>query len=73
MCVVYRPPSPLQFGACDLRFSFLGSGGESTELVGLDQKFEEEKLEDESGINPCMGWPAPRGPRAPTARGLAWA
>ena len=22
-------------------------------------------------LNPCMGWPAPRGPRAPAARGLA--
>ena len=22
-------------------------------------------------VNPCMGWPAPRGPRAPAARGLA--
>ena len=47
--VVYRLPSALQFGASDLGFPFVGSGGEPTEVVGLDQKFEEQKPEDESG------------------------
>ena len=39
----------VQFGARDLGFSFLGSGGEPTEVVRLDQRFEEQKLKDESG------------------------
>ena len=36
-------PSPLQFGARDLGFSFLGSGGEPTKVE------EEQKPEDEPG------------------------
>ena len=49
MCVAYRLPSPLQFGARDLGFPFLGSGGEPTEVVGLDENFEEQRPEKESG------------------------
>ena len=48
-CVVYWLPLPLQFGARDLGFPLLGSDGEPTEVVRLDQKFEEEKPKDESG------------------------
>ena len=49
VCCLSAPPSPLQFGARDLGFSFLGSGGEPTKVVGLDQKFEDQNFEDESG------------------------
>ena len=35
--------------ARDLGFSFLGSGGEPTEVVVVDQKFEKQKTEDEPG------------------------
>ena len=41
--------SPLQFGARDLKFSFLRSGEELTKVVVVDQKFEEQKPEDERG------------------------
>ena len=34
-------PSPLQFGARDLGFSFLGSGGEPTNVIWFEQKSED--------------------------------
>ena len=39
----------LQFGSRDLGYSFLGSGGEPTKVVVVDQKFEEQKPGDEPG------------------------
>ena len=37
------------YGARDLGFYFLGSGGEPTKVVVIDQKCEEQKPEDEPG------------------------
>ena len=55
--VVYRLPSPLQFGAHDLGYSFLGSGGEPTEVVVVDlkvrsksRKMSRERSEEEDGV-----------------------
>ena len=39
--------SLLQYGARDLGFSFLGSGGELTKAVIVDQKFKEQKPEND--------------------------
>ena len=36
--MIAPPPSPLQFGACDLGFSFLGSGGGADECGLFDQR-----------------------------------
>ena len=51
-----RPPSPLQFGGRDLGYSFLGSGGEPTQVVVVGPKFEEQKSEDEAGAVRRGGW-----------------
>ena len=55
--VVYRLPSPLQFGACDPGYYFLGSGGEPTEVVVVDlkvknksRKMSREQSDEEDGV-----------------------